>query len=81
VLKENGLRKNTTVDDLALAAGGKKGRATRGLRGSNKENDFSNPGKIDAEVAAFMSKTGSSSRAEDLDCIQGLLSLSQGAWR
>lgn len=81
VLKENGLRKNTTVDDLALAAGGKAGRVSRGLRGSNKENEFAHPGKMDAEVAAFMSKTGSSSRAEDLDCIQGLLSLSQGAWR
>lgn len=81
VLKENGLRKNTTVDDLALAAGGAKSRFSRGMRGSNKENEVPHSGKIDAEVAAFMSKTGSSSRAEDLDCIQGLLSLSQGAWR
>jgi hypothetical protein len=81
VLKENGMRKNITVDDLALAAGGTKNRISRGLRGSNKENEVLHPGKIDAEVAAFMSKTESSSRAEDLDCIQGLLSLSQGAWR
>lgn len=81
ILKENGWRKNTAVDDLALATDGKKGWVSRGLRGSNKENEVLQPGKIDAEVAAFMSKTGSSSRAEDLDCIQGLLSLSQGAWR
>ncbi|CRG91830.1 hypothetical protein PISL3812_08884 [Talaromyces islandicus] len=81
VLKENGLRKNTAIDDLALAAGSTKSRVSRGLRGSNKENEVLHPGKIDSEVAAFMSKTRSSSRAEDLDCIQGLLSLSQGAWR
>ncbi|KAN0083240.1 hypothetical protein V8E54_002328 [Elaphomyces granulatus] len=36
---------------------------------------------LPAEVSAFMSRSDASSREEDLDCIQGLLSLSQGAWR
>lgn len=52
-------------------------------RGSevNKENSEAVP-EIDEEVAAFMAggSTGTS-QEEDLDCIQGLLSLSQGAWR
>lgn len=79
VLKENGIRKNTVVDDLALT---KQGRLYRGPRGSKDVKGFSQTAaKLDAEVAAFMTKTGSSSREEDLDCIQGLLSLSQGAWQ
>jgi hypothetical protein len=79
VLKENGIRKNTVVDDLALT---KNGRLYRGPRGSKDVKGSSQTAaKLDAEVAAFMTKTGSSSREEDLDCIQGLLSLSQGAWQ
>ncbi|OKL61192.1 hypothetical protein UA08_03158 [Talaromyces atroroseus] len=79
ILKENGVRRNTAVDDLALA---KHGRLYRGPRGTKDMKDTSQAtNKLDAEVAAFMSKNGSSSREEDLHCIQGLLSLSQGAWR
>lgn len=37
--------------------------------------------EVDADVSAFMAGGGSASQEEDLDCIQGLLSLSQGAWR
>ncbi|KAJ0424041.1 hypothetical protein BJY00DRAFT_309432 [Aspergillus carlsbadensis] len=33
------------------------------------------------EVSAFIARESAASREEDLDCIQGLLSLSQGAWR
>lgn len=79
VLKENGIRKNTVVDDLALTNHGRLYRGpwgSKGLKGSSQT-----AAKLDAEVAAFMTKTGSSSREEDLDCIQGLLSLSQGAWQ
>lgn len=54
----------------------------------NKENcNNSKFYQIDHEVAAFMknnntNRSGSSTEKEDdLDCIQGLLSLSQGAWR
>jgi hypothetical protein len=41
--------------------------------------------RVDLEVSSFMSSnrptgSGSSPREEDLDCIQGLLSLSQGNW-
>lgn len=79
VLKENGVRKNTTVDDLAL---GKQGRLNRGPRGTKDTKDMPlSTTRLDAEVAAFMSKNSSSSREEDLHCIQGLLSLSQGAWQ
>ncbi|EEA26588.1 Homeobox protein yox1 [Talaromyces marneffei ATCC 18224] len=79
VLKENGVRKNTVLDDLALT---KQGRLCRGPRGSKDVKASSQTiAKLDAEVAAFMTKPGSSSREEDLDCIQGLLSLSQGAWQ
>jgi hypothetical protein len=36
---------------------------------------------IDAEVAAFMGSGTGSSVGEDLDCVQSLLSLSQGNWK
>ncbi|KAJ5493054.1 hypothetical protein N7539_001800 [Penicillium diatomitis] len=36
--------------------------------------------ELSAEVSAFMAGAGSSPK-DDLDCVQGLLSLSQGAWR
>ncbi|KAE8386619.1 hypothetical protein BDV23DRAFT_139921 [Aspergillus alliaceus] len=36
---------------------------------------------VDTEVSTFMAGGGGSSQEEDLNCIQGLLSLSQGAWR
>lgn len=81
-LQETGIKNRSTVDDLALAANGKRGRAFRGARvPPNKEGGVKVAGKLDAEVAAFMSGSGPASREDDLDCIQGLLSLSQGAWR
>ncbi|KAJ5132447.1 Homeodomain [Penicillium atrosanguineum] len=39
------------------------------------------PADLDADVSAFMSSGTGGSQEDDLDCVQGLLSLSQGAWR
>lgn len=36
---------------------------------------------MSAEVSAFMAGGAGGSQEDDLDCVQGLLSLSQGAWR
>lgn len=36
---------------------------------------------LSAEVSAFMTGGAGGSQEDDLDCVQGLLSLSQGAWR
>lgn len=61
----------------------------RGLRGSGEaknEKENVNP-EEDPEIAKFMGSKGrpkaspSKYAGEDMDCIQGLLSLSQGAWR
>ncbi|KAL4897190.1 hypothetical protein BDV59DRAFT_85797 [Aspergillus ambiguus] len=66
---------------------GRDGRLTKGLSGAGKQSRKASGGNsktappVDAEVSAFMSGGGSASQEEDLDCIQGLLSLSQGAWR
>jgi hypothetical protein len=43
-----------------------------------KSKRFDNDPEADAELAAFM---GGGRKSEDLDCVQGLLSLSQGNWR
>ncbi|KAI9367141.1 hypothetical protein BJX61DRAFT_529897 [Aspergillus egyptiacus] len=47
-------------------------------RGPQPQRKASNLG---AEVSRFMAGENTASQEEDLDCIQGLLSLSQGAWR
>ncbi|KAJ5748817.1 uncharacterized protein N7511_010513 [Penicillium nucicola] len=39
------------------------------------------PPEVSADVSAFMSSGDGGSQEDDLDCVQGLLSLSQGAWR
>jgi hypothetical protein len=55
--------------------GGKRNRALQaGSQGKVPD--------ISAEVSAFMAGgSGDSQEDDDLDCVQGLLSLSQGAWR
>ncbi|GES61959.1 homeobox transcription factor [Aspergillus terreus] len=66
---------------------GRDGRLTKGLSAGGKQSRKASGGNsktappVDAEVSAFMSGGGSASQEEDLNCIQGLLSLSQGAWR
>ncbi|EPS29981.1 hypothetical protein PDE_04931 [Penicillium oxalicum 114-2] len=51
----------------------------------NRQPPSSGPGiaepELSAEVSAFMAGASGSSPKDDLDCVQGLLSLSQGAWR
>lgn len=63
-------------------AGNKRVKSSRDRTSEvNKENSEAVP-EIDEEVAAFMvGGSAGASQEEDLDCIQGLLSLSQGAWR
>ncbi|KAJ5668759.1 Homeodomain [Penicillium macrosclerotiorum] len=60
---------------LSLTSGSKR----------NRHYQSGTPGKappgLSAEVSAFMSGDASGSQEDDLDCVQGLLSLSQGAWR
>lgn len=75
VLADAGSVNRNGVDELALAAEVSRERMTSNTSTENTQSQT----KLDAEVAAFMS--GAVSREEDLNCIQGLLSLSQGAWR
>ena len=39
------------------------------------------PTELSADVSSFMGGNSGGSQEDDLDCVQGLLSLSQGAWR
>jgi ribosomal protein S12 len=56
------------------------GRRSRIPQTSHRKSIKSMP-ELDADVSAFMAGGGVASQEEDLDCVQGLLSLSQGAWR
>ena len=51
-------------------------RHKKRIGAQNKENV-----EVDEEVSKFMGGSILPRREEDLDCVQGLLSLSQGAWR
>ncbi|KAJ5808463.1 hypothetical protein N7474_009732 [Penicillium riverlandense] len=59
------------------------GIMTNGKRNRPFPNGNQNkaPPELSADVSAFMSGDGGASQEDDLDCVQGLLSLSQGAWR
>ncbi|KAB8338915.1 hypothetical protein FH972_021855 [Carpinus fangiana] len=65
--------------------GGAAGKYEYGADGSGENADPED----DAEIAAFMGRRASASGGavrggrdeDDMDCVQGLLSLSQGAWR
>lgn len=59
------------------------GIMTNGKRNRPFPNGIQNkaPPELSADVSAFMSGAGGASQEDDLDCVQGLLSLSQGAWR
>ncbi|GCB18376.1 homeobox protein YOX1 [Aspergillus awamori] len=63
-----------------LASGGRYSRVSHPHQRVSGVIDKDVP-EMDAEVSAFMNGGGGASQEEDLDCIQGLLSLSQGAWR
>ncbi|SMR44341.1 unnamed protein product [Zymoseptoria tritici ST99CH_3D1] len=54
------------------------GAGKRGIDPSEKSKRTEDDPEADAELAAFM---GGGRKNEDLDCVQGLLSLSQGNWR
>ncbi|KAI3137497.1 transcriptional regulator family: Homeodomain [Penicillium roqueforti] len=60
---------------LGISANGKRNRALQaGSQGKA-------PPELSAEVSAFMAGGTGDSQEDELDCVQGLLSLSQGAWR
>ncbi|EAW21352.1 homeobox domain-containing protein [Aspergillus fischeri NRRL 181] len=75
VLKESNGRDGRINRNLTAT-----GRRSRIPQLSHRKSIKSMP-ELDADVSAFMAGGGVASQEEDLDCVQGLLSLSQGAWR
>ncbi|RAL01763.1 homeobox transcription factor [Aspergillus ibericus CBS 121593] len=78
ILREASSRDGKTNRDVASA-----GRYSRVSHSHHRASGVmgKDAPEVDAEVSAFMNGGGGASQEEDLDCIQGLLSLSQGAWR
>ncbi|KKK15280.1 hypothetical protein P175DRAFT_0522635 [Aspergillus ochraceoroseus IBT 24754] len=76
-LKESGSRDGRANKTLTSARSRLSQAAQRKTSGGSTK---SLPG-LGADVSAFIAGGGGASQEEDLDCIQGLLSLSQGAWR
>ncbi|KAJ5988848.1 Homeodomain [Penicillium waksmanii] len=69
------LREANRNRGLGISSNGKRNRPfASGTQGKA-------PGELSADVSAFMTGGPGASQEDDLDCVQGLLSLSQGAWR
>ncbi|PKY08305.1 putative homeobox transcription factor [Aspergillus campestris IBT 28561] len=77
-LREANGRENKFNKSLTSGKRSRLSQASQRKLNLNQGKDV--PG-VDPDVSAFMAGGGSASQDEDLDCIQGLLSLSQGAWR
>lgn len=77
VLKDANSRSGKANKTLGTMSGGRRSRVPQGQQHKSGARDTPN---ISADVSAFMAG-GGPGHEEDLDCIQGLLSLSQGAWR
>lgn len=73
---------NHNVVSHAVDFGGTRNRRRKAKNvGSSIFEDKENGGKVDGSVEKFMRGEISPSKKGDLDCVQGLLSLSQGNWR
>ncbi|TVY12779.1 Homeobox protein YOX1 [Lachnellula arida] len=73
---------NHKVVSHAVDFGGTRNRRRKAKDvGSSIFEDKENGGKVDKAVENFMRGEISPSKKGDLDCVQGLLSLSQGNWR
>ncbi|TVY47268.1 hypothetical protein LOCC1_G002097 [Lachnellula occidentalis] len=73
---------NHNVVSHAVDFGGTRNRRRKAKDvGSGIFEDKENGGKVDEAVEKFMQGEISPSKKGDLDCVQGLLSLSQGNWR
>jgi hypothetical protein len=72
---------NLSVPTHAVNFGGRNRKQKSADVGSNIFEDQENGGESGEEVEKFMRGEVSPSKKGDLDCIQGLLSLSQGNWR
>lgn len=83
------VRRRTTTSNtqrpVLIEANGRDGKTSQNRRSrlsqANQQRKTGPAPELDPEVSAFMANGSSASQEEDLDCIQGLLSLSQGAWR
>lgn len=80
ILREAGREQGQLGKSSNVTADARRARPFRN-HGPNAGKENALAPELDEEVSAFMSGAGGPSQEEDLDCIQGLLSLSQGAWR
>ncbi|KAL2004330.1 hypothetical protein VTN02DRAFT_3124 [Thermoascus thermophilus] len=80
ILRDAGRRDGNADRDSSQITSSKRARTRGQSPNAHKENNNA-PEELDEEVSAFMAGSGGPSQEEDLDCVQGLLSLSQGAWR
>lgn len=72
---------NSKIVSHAVNLGGGKNRRRKATQAEPQIFEDGENGEANPEVEKFMRGEVSPSKKGDLDCIQGLLSLSQGNWR
>ncbi|KAJ5115413.1 hypothetical protein NUU61_001172 [Penicillium alfredii] len=84
----HGRRRTTSHSSRSVLREANRNRGLGVLSSGKRSRPFQSgaqgkaPPSVSAEVSAFMGGgSGASQEDDDLDCVQGLLSLSQGAWR
>lgn len=75
------LKENLEIISHSSSLGAVLNRENISPRRSVRKSAASGEGEKDMEVAAFVGESSVPREEEDLDCVQNLLSLSQGAWR
>ncbi|KAL2868403.1 homeobox domain-containing protein [Aspergillus lucknowensis] len=79
VLKESNARSGQSYNNTLASAG--RSRLAQGANRKPGGGSTKSMSGLDPGVSALITSGSTASHKEDLDCIQGLLSLSQGAWR
>lgn len=75
------LEDNTNIPTLAGSLGVTKNRSRKRKSQEGGPNVYEDPKPVDPDVETFMRGAVSPSKRGDLDCVAGLLSLSQGNWK
>ncbi|KAI9697802.1 MAG: hypothetical protein M1836_004478 [Candelina mexicana] len=76
------LKENPTIPSQSSSLGTLMSRDRKQKFGMDEAvSDENKPPEVDSEVAEFMAGSGEARGEDDLECVENLLSLSQGTWK
>ncbi|KAI9769315.1 MAG: hypothetical protein M1835_006720 [Candelina submexicana] len=76
------LKENPNIPSQSSSLGALMSRDRKQQSGMDEAvSDENKPPEVDSEVADFMARSGEAREEDDLECVENLLSLSQGTWK